>query len=88
MHWDLLNQQIPWMAMGVSVFSLCVIGLSMSRAFVRMHSVCSTKIHRVVPCFGYLDLGTPYKHGYTCRVLWQLATASPGPDASKPGDAS
>ena len=45
--------------MGVTVFSFCIIGLNMSRAFVRMHSYmqyenaqspCSACL-----CFGYLD---------------------------------
>lgn len=65
MDWDLLNQQIPWMAMGVIVFVVCMIGLDMSRAFVRMHSVYAVRKCSVA-LFVWLS-GFGYQHGYTCR---------------------
>ena len=74
MDWDLLNQQIPWIAMGVIVFVVCMIGLDMSRAFVRMHSVYAVRKCSVA-LFGYLDLGTN-TDTHADQVQWQLATAS------------
>lgn len=76
MDWDLLNQQIPWMAMGVIVFLLSLYDWIGYVPCFRTHALCICSTKMVIASIWIWVLRTSTDI-HADQVQWQLATANP-----------